>query len=79
MKIVLKLEFSLILMEFVYYGLFIYDIKIILFFVVVWLFKIFDISKYDGKCVYIEECLRLLYGLCYLRVNESLNEVYVFF
>lgn len=43
------------------------------------LLKIIDISECNGKCIYIEECLSVLYGLCYFRINESLNEVYVFF
>lgn len=79
MKINFKLVFDIILLEFVYYGLFIYDIKIILFFKNFMLFKFFDVSDCKGKCIYIEKCLSVLYGLCYFMENESLDEIYVFF
>lgn len=79
MKINFKLVFDIILLVFVYCGLFIYDIIIILLFKNFLLFKFFDISDCKGKCIYIEECLSRLFGLCYFRENESLNEIFVFF
>lgn len=60
-------------------GLFIYDKNIIFSFIDLFLFRIFDLSKFDGKCIYIEEWVSNLYGLCYFGVNERLDEVYVFF
>uniref|UniRef100_A0A8W8NWD1 TRIM56 n=1 Tax=Magallana gigas TaxID=29159 RepID=A0A8W8NWD1_MAGGI len=67
------------LSEYVYYGLFVHDTKIILPFRNPPSLKIFDVSKTEGKCIHTELCQETPYGLCHSRVNESLNEVYVSF
>lgn len=57
MKVIFKLVLKIIvLFEIVCYGLFIYDNIIFLFVKKLFLFRLYDISRFVGKCVYNELC-----------------------